>query len=806
MAVHPATAVSQAHPAHPPAWDRLQATHPVWALPQRRRTPGMQQAQSPATPRPGGLPPNFAPPAGMPNINFSAPVIRLGTTGPGRGPEPVRRDTNAEPMSAGGRRGLGMGSDYRGTEQQRQQIRDSMMALQPPTREEIARTIFVGNITEGVGGDQGLERILRTAGSLRRWTRATDADNKPCRFGFAEYEDAESLETAAAIFRDVEVPLKRQEPKAKQEMDGAGEENGEVEKAKLLVVVDEASMKYAEEWKERRNESESASEFRIDTARESLQSVLRSLFRPVPSARMDQDGDVAMADGEPKSDATAAEVITIPLSAEDELSDIPAEMRETVAAEIAAFRDRSNRRDLERLRREEEAEALERQRGGRANRLASPLPTAPSGPGGANGIPLGPRERGVVGAPSGPKAFQGSQVPKDYQGGVTFVNGSGINGAASAGWINREDEDSDASDEELERRRQEKKEAELEKIYLDYERRWLNRERSRTAAVEREKARDKDEEAVQSREKDAVAKRLKEWNDDVEAQKKTEEYYVDRSLWIRNRMAFRAREAEADDRDRANEDREKAREEQKREQARGMADSFLDRQAEELGSRVQTPREPARFKMSLGTAAAQKAQAAAPKRRTIAEVEGLLEDEEEADTTTRRTLVPIKFDTAAEAAGLTDEERQEAAKQLAGDIPTDKEGLWNWPIKWEFVDDTVLTERLKPFVEKKIVEYLGVQEQMLVDVVEGHIRKRGGPDELIGELEGALDEEAEVLVKKLWLSRLTSITEEEFKDFKDFKDFKEFKLHCRSDQRYVAFSESDRSSRIPFVTNGTFSA
>lgn len=130
-----------------------------------------------------------------------------------------------------------MGSDYRGTEQQRQQIRDSMMALQPPTREEIARTIFVGNIMEGVGGDQGLERILRTAGSLRRWTRATDADNKPCRFGFAEYEDAESLETAAAIFRDVEVPLKRQEPKAKQETDGAGEENGEVEKAKLLVCI-----------------------------------------------------------------------------------------------------------------------------------------------------------------------------------------------------------------------------------------------------------------------------------------------------------------------------------------------------------------------------------------------------------------------------------------------------------------------------------------------------------------------------------------------------------------------------------------
>lgn len=34
------------------------------------------------------------------------------------------------------------------------------------------------------------------------------------------------------------------------------------------------------------------------------------------------------------------------------------------------------------------------------------------------------------------------------------------------------------------------------------------------------------------------------------------------------------------------------------------------------------------------------------------------------------------------------------------------------------------------------------------------------------------------------------------------EEFKGFKLHCRSNQRYVAFSESDRSSRITFVTNG----
>ena len=450
-------------------------------------------------------------------------------------------------------------------------------------------------------------------------------------------------------------------------------------------------------------------------------------------SNVDRDGDYTMQNGDEKGDA---EVVTIPLSADDELSDIPAEMRETVAKEIQAFRDRSTRRDMERLRREEEMEAMERRRnmGSRPSRLASPPPSAPSGPaGGANGIPVGPRDRNVPNAPTGPKGYTESQLPRDYQKGVTFVNGSGINGAGTAGLISREFEDSDASDEEIERRKKEKKDAELEKLYQDQKRRWLNRERSRTAAVEREKARDNEEQEQKETEKEAVAKRLREWNDDVEASRRVEEYYLDRSMWIRNRATFRSREANLDDLDRNAEEREKAREAQQKEQAQGMADDFLNRQAAELD--IKAPREPQRFKLSLG-AAAQKAQAAATGRRTVAEVEGLLEDEEEGDNSAKRTLIPIKFDNAADAMGLSEEERAQAVRQLAADIPSDKEGLWNWPVKWDFVDETVLGEQLKPFVEKKIVEYLGVQEQMLVEVAEDHIRKRGAPQALVEELEG----------------------------------------------------------------------
>ncbi|KAF2673426.1 hypothetical protein BT63DRAFT_431574 [Microthyrium microscopicum] len=667
--------------------------------------PGMNQANAGLPPRP-----NFQPPANMPNINFSAPIIRLGTSGPGR-------DGAGRGPGGDSRRGLGMD---RGGDHQRDR-RDNQV-LVPPTREEVMRTIFIGKIPTGMTDPQ-LEHILRAVGGLRRWTRAYDADNKACTFGFAEFEDAESLETATEVLPEVEVPAKRVEPKTTENGDTPA-----VERVKLLVQVDDASRKYAEEWREKRGEDESAVQFRIDSARESLASALTDIFN---GSSLDFEGDAMMHDAEIKADPATGEVIMIPISGDDELSDIPAEMRETVAAEIAAFRERSNRRDLERLKREEEMEAAEK-RNNRMSRLASPPLSAPTGPaGGANGIPVGPRN-----APSGPKGFQNGSSS------VNFFNGSGFQYM----YITPEEEASDASDNELERRRQEKKNAEQDKLFLDYERRWLNRERSRAAAIDREQGREHDESSNVNKEKEAMAKRLKDWNDDAEQSRRSEDYYRDKSQWLRNRAAFRTREKENDDRDRAMEERETMRDREKQQHARGLADSFLDKHAEELNR--SPAREPQRLKISLG-AAAQRVQAAAP-RRTVAEVEGLLEDEEEVATTTKRTLVPIKFDTAAEAAVLTDEERQQAVHQLATNIPTDKEGLWAWKVQWDYVDDSTITENLRPFVEKKMLEYLGVQEEMLVDVVEEHIKKRKSPQDLVKELEGPLDEEAEILVKKLW--------------------------------------------------------
>ena len=188
------------------------------------------QANNQQPGRPGGLPSNFQAPANMPNINFNAPVIRLGTTGPSKPAGPMGDTGRRDADTRAARPGLGAGQ---GMDAQRQAVRESMMQLVPPTKEETYRTIFVGGITEGSGGDDGIERILQCAGNLRRWIRAMDSDNKACRFGFAEYENPESLATAIEVLKDVEVPLKPQSINPVKKEEDA--EDGKIEKGKLLV-------------------------------------------------------------------------------------------------------------------------------------------------------------------------------------------------------------------------------------------------------------------------------------------------------------------------------------------------------------------------------------------------------------------------------------------------------------------------------------------------------------------------------------------------------------------------------------------
>ncbi|KAK0386005.1 hypothetical protein NLU13_5842 [Sarocladium strictum] len=688
--------------------------------------PGIQQANAPQPNRPSGIPSNFQPPTNMPNINFNAPVIRLGTTS-GKPSTPASGGRgDAPPREGGGRSGLGM--ERGGGEQGRDRGREQVPMLFPPTAEEKLRTIFLWEIPEGVGGDAGVEKLLRSIGNLRNWDAAASVmdDHKGVKFGFALYDDVDSLSMAVKLLyqEKIQVPVKRQTFKSEAPEDDTYDG---IEKTELNVAVDESTLKYIEAHEEGKGDDDTDAPHRLEAARSALRKVVRQLFYPPAGAGADAEGDVAMGNNESGENV---EVVNISLAQDDELADIPAEMREVVAKEIAAFRERSTQRDLERLKREEEMEEMERLRSGpRPSRLESPPPS--------NG------QRGnVPNAPSGPRGQNGTNR------GQAFVNGGVSNAEYS---INQEDEDTGASDEELERRRKAKQKSEDEKRYMEAERKWTNRERSRQAALEREREREKQDAESLERRKQEQIDRDKTWDDKREAARKLHPYYRDHAAWIRKRNMDKVDEEARDDTDRRAEQGERRREEADVAKARGAADDFLDRQAQDMGARQPDPASaPQPFKLSLG-AAAQKAQAsrAGAQRRTIAEVEGLLDDEE-ADTGTKRQLIPIEFEPTSATASMSEEEISRAVRSLAAEIPSEKAGLWAWEVKWEFMDEGVVRDRLRPFVEKKIVEYLGVQEEMLVEAVEEHLKSHGSAAALVEELEGALDDEAEDLVKKLW--------------------------------------------------------
>jgi RNA-binding protein 25 len=57
---------------------------------------------------------------------------------------------------------------------------------------------------------------------------------------------------------------------------------------------------------------------------------------------------------------------------------------------------------------------------------------------------------------------------------------------------------------------------------------------------------------------------------------------------------------------------------------------------------------------------------------------------------------------------------------------------------------------MKPWVAKKIMEYLGEEEKTLIDFIMGKIAAHTPPAEILQQLTLVLDEEADIFVVKMW--------------------------------------------------------
>ncbi|XP_044492125.1 RNA-binding protein 25-like isoform X2 [Mangifera indica] len=90
------------------------------------------------------------------------------------------------------------------------------------------------------------------------------------------------------------------------------------------------------------------------------------------------------------------------------------------------------------------------------------------------------------------------------------------------------------------------------------------------------------------------------------------------------------------------------------------------------------------------------------------------------------------------------------AKQLIDMIPKTKEELFAYEINWAAYDEHKLHERMRPWISKKIREFLGEEETTLVDYIVSSTQEHVKASQMLELLQTILDEEAEMFVLKMW--------------------------------------------------------
>lgn len=348
------------------------------------------------------------------------------------------------PRRESGKRGLGY---QQASDGHKQHTRENEL-LKEPAQNEVARTIVI-EIPPGLD-DLKMDMILRSVSGLRRSIPVTEVNGKSVGYILAEFSDVEGLAAAATVLPDIPVPVK--EKKGTKEMsikdevaikdgpnnDEASNDDVAVEEPNrypLKVFISNETDAYIDQWT--RKISSAVLEDRTAATKRSVDQVLYGLASDTQEYGGGPNGLVMQETFDPLTGAT----LTIPLEKdEEELDNVPDEQREKVAAEITAFRERSLKRDVDRQKREEEAQKRD-------------FKTPPTGPAhGLNGVPVGPRGS----APNAPRLLQTQQ---------NSGNPTSIGYPARSNWMAVVGDD--ISDKELERWRLAKKKQDEEKVNED---------------------------------------------------------------------------------------------------------------------------------------------------------------------------------------------------------------------------------------------------------------------------------------------------------------------------------------------------
>ncbi|KAK6182945.1 hypothetical protein SNE40_010515 [Patella caerulea] len=153
--------------------------------------------------------------------------------------------------------------------------------------------------------------------------------------------------------------------------------------------------------------------------------------------------------------------------------------------------------------------------------------------------------------------------------------------------------------------------------------------------------------------------------------------------------------------------------------------------------------------IKLGTNSNSPAEAPAPttkrKKLTVGDV---FNQDDDSSESKKRKLIPLDYD--EEKKPNSAEEKRNKIKILIDSIPTAKEELFAFTLDWSIVDQALMDKRIKPWINKKIVEYIGEEEATLTEFICQKVIARSTPASIQNDVAMVLDEEAEVFVVKMW--------------------------------------------------------
>lgn len=81
------------------------------------------------------------------------------------------------------------------------------------------------------------------------------------------------------------------------------------------------------------------------------------------------------------------------------------------------------------------------------------------------------------------------------------------------------------------------------------------------------------------------------------------------------------------------------------------------------------------------------------------------------------------------------EEKRRHIKSIIDKIPTGKSDLFNYKLDWNEIDNTLMEKKIRPWINKKIIEYIGEPEPTLVDFICSKVLAGSTPQGILDDVQ-----------------------------------------------------------------------